>query len=139
MLLERQAHERHALPLRHVRVLVVGDQQASAEHVRRALLRWGCDARVCHTGAQALETASEYHPHVALLELDLPDLDGCEVGRSLRQQAGLDVLALVAVSGSGHDDGRRRASDAGFDLHVLDPVRPDVLHSVLARAEQSAW
>ncbi|HJT33684.1 MAG TPA: response regulator [Pirellulales bacterium] len=138
MSLERQAHDGRVLPLRHVRVLVVGDQKASAEHIRRALIRWGCDARVCQTGAEALETASQYHPHVALLELDLPDVDGCEVGRCLRQQSGQDEMALVAVSGDGCDDSRR-ASDAGFDLHLLDPVRPDVLHSVLARAEQSAW
>lgn len=138
MPLERQAHER-PLSLRHVRVLVVEDQPFSAELIRRALIRWGCDARVCQTGAEALETASEYHPHVALLEVDLPDVDGCEVGRCLREQPGHGEMALVAVTGSGRDETRRRTNDAGFDLHLLKPVRPDVLHSVLARAEQSAW
>lgn len=136
---ERPAHEKQPLPLRHVRVLVVEDQPASADAIRRALARWGCDARVCQTGAEALETASEYHPHVAVLELDLPDVDGCEVGRYLKEQSGLDDLALVAMTGSGRDDSRRRTSDAGFDLHLLKPVRPDVLHSLLARVEQSAW
>ncbi|HEX5443039.1 MAG TPA: response regulator [Pirellulales bacterium] len=138
-MLERQSLDRPALPLRHVRVLVVEDQHASAELIRQALARWGCDARVCQTGAEALETASEYHPHVALLELDLPDVDGCEVGRCLKEQSGREEMALVAVTGSGRDDTRRRTNDAGFDLHLLKPIRPDVLHSVLVRAEQSAW
>ncbi len=136
MPIERQTHQ---MSLRHVRVLLVGDQQASGELIRRALARWGCDARVCQTGAEAIETASEYQPHVALLELDLPDVDGCEVGRCLKEQSGVHEMALVGVTGSGRDDTRRRSSDAGFSLHVLKPIRPDVLHSVLARAEQSAW
>jgi len=139
MTFERQTQATQPLPLRHVRVLVVGDEQASAEPIRRALARWGCDARVCQTGAEALETASEYHPHVALLELDLPDVDGCEIGRCLKEQSGLGEMALVAVTGSDRDDTRRRTSDAGFYLHLLKPIRPDVLHSVLARADQSAW
>ena len=126
-------------PLTHVRVLVVEDQSASADLLRHTLNRWGCDSRVCQTGAEALDEASTYRPHVALLDLNLPDGDGCEVGRCLRQQSGFDQMALVAISGFAEEEDRRRSSDAGFDLHLLKPVRPDVLHSVLARVEQWAW
>ncbi|MGH7136793.1 MAG: response regulator [Pirellulales bacterium] len=126
-------------PLNHVRVLVVEDHQDSAEFLRHTLSRWGCDARVCQTGAAALDEASTYRPHVALLDLDLPDIDGCEVGRTLRQQPGLDLLALVAITGYGAEEDRQRSSDAGFDLHLQKPFRPDVLHSLLSRVEQSAW
>ena|SRR5487761_1108427 len=125
--------------LNHVRVLVVEDHPDSADLLRHTLLRWGCDARVCQTGAEALSEAFRYRPHVALLDLDLPDIDGCEVGRCLRQQPGLDNLALVAITGLAKEADRRRSSDAGFDMHLLKPVRPDVLHSVLARVEQWAW
>ncbi|HQU41783.1 MAG TPA: response regulator, partial [Pirellulales bacterium] len=103
------------------------------------LHRWGCDARVCQTGAEALDEATDYRPHVALLDLHLPDIDGCEVGRCLRQKPGLDNVALVALSGFAEAEDRRRSSDAGFDLHLLKPVRPDVLHSLLSRVEQCAW
>ena len=126
-------------PLNHVRVLVVEDQQDCAELLRHTLSRWGCDARVCQTGATALDEASTYRPHVALLDLNLPDIDGCEVGRSLRQQPGLNLVALVAITGYGTEEDRQRSSDAGFDLHLQKPFRPDVLHSLLSRVEQSAW
>ena len=126
-------------PLKHVRVLVVEDHQDSADLLRHTLNRWGCDARVCHSGAEALDEASRYQPHVALLDLNLPDIDGCEVGRTLRQQPGLDNMALVAISGHTEEEIRRRSSDAGFDLHLRKPFRPDVLHSLLERLEQSAW
>jgi CheY-like chemotaxis protein len=125
--------------LKHVRVLVVEDHADSADLLRHTLKRWGCDARICHSGAEALDQAATYQPHVALLDLNLPDIDGCEVGRSLRQQPGLDRMALVAITGVAEEEVRRRSSDAGFDLHLLKPFRPDVLHSLLARVEQSAW
>jgi CheY-like chemotaxis protein len=131
--------QRRPVKLNHVRVLVVEDHTDAAELMRSAISRLGCEARVCQTGAEALEAASDYQPHVALLDLNLPDIDGCQVGRSLRQQPGLDKMALVAISCQAGKDDWRRSNDAGFDLHVLHPVRPDVLHSVLARVEQSAW
>jgi CheY-like chemotaxis protein len=131
--------QRRPVKLNHVRVLVVEDHTDAAELMRSAVSRLGCEARVCQTGADALEAASDYQPHVALLDLNLPDIDGCQVGRSLRQQPGLDKMALVAISCQAGKDDWRRSNDAGFDLHVLHPVRPDVLHSVLARVEQSAW
>lgn len=126
-------------PLNHVRVLVVEDQPDCADLLRHTLSRWGCDARICQTGAEALDEASTYLPHVALVDLNLPDADGCDVGRCLRQQPGLDSMALVAITGYGAEEDRRRSSDAGFDLHLLKPFRPDVLHSLLSRLEQSAW
>jgi CheY-like chemotaxis protein len=125
--------------LNHVRVLVVDDQPDCVELLRHALSRWGCDSRVCQTGAEALDEASNYRPHVALLDLNLPDIDGCEVARCLRQQPGLDSVALVAITGFAEEEDRRRSSDAGFDLHLLKPFRPDVLHSLLTRLEQCAW
>lgn len=125
--------------LHHVRVLVVEDHRDSAELLRHTLNRWGCEARVCQTGAAALDEATRYQPHVALLDLNLPDIDGCEVGRCLRQKPGLDGMALVAITGIAKAEERRRSNDAGFDLHLLKPVRPDVLRSLLARVEQWAW
>jgi CheY-like chemotaxis protein len=126
-------------PLNHLRVLVVEDQPDSADFLRHTLSRWGCDARICQTGAAALDEASSYRPHVALLDLNLPDIDGCEVGRTLRQQPGLDSMTLVAITVYGDEEDRRRSTDAGFDLHLQRPFRPDVLHSLLSRVEQSAW
>lgn len=125
--------------LAHVRVLVVEDHQDSADLLRHTLARWGCDARICRSGAEALDEAARYQPHVALLDLNLPDIDGCEVGRSLRRQPGLDNMALVAITGFGEEEDRRRSTNAGFDLHLRKPFRPDVLHAILARVEQSAW
>jgi two-component system CheB/CheR fusion protein len=103
------------------------------------LLRlWGHHVRGAASGAEALEVARAYRPDVVLMEVGLPGLDGCEVARRLRQQGARPELLLVAVTGYGDEKSRRRSREAGFDLHLLKPVDPEVLHGLLAASHRDA-
>ncbi|HYH44950.1 MAG TPA: ATP-binding protein, partial [Thermoanaerobaculia bacterium] len=116
-----------------LRVLVVDDNADAAETVALLLRMWGYEARTANDGAQAFEVAAELDPEVVLLDIGLPGLDGYEVARRLRAGA-QGGARLVAMTGYGRDEDRRRALEAGFDEHLVKPVEPATLRAVLARA-----
>jgi CheY-like chemotaxis protein len=72
------------------------------------------------------------------MEMGLPGLDGCEVVRRLRQQGAHPELLVVAVTGYGDEKNRRRSREAGFDLHLVKPVDPEVLQGLLAASHRDA-
>jgi two-component system CheB/CheR fusion protein len=98
----------------------------------------GQDVRVAYEGPAALELAREFRPEVVLLDLGMPGLDGYEVARRLRQQPGLEGILLVAVTGWGQEEDRRRSREAGFDLHWVKPVEPAALRELLAHPKLGA-
>ena len=79
-----------------------------------------------------MSTAVEYHPNVVLLDIGLPELDGYEIARRLRQRSQLNDVWLVAMTGYGQDSDRQRSQDAGFDHHLVKPVDPQKLEELLA-------
>ncbi len=112
------------------RVLVVDDNVDSAETMAEILKMWGHDVHTAHDGPGALEAARAHRPDAVLLDLGLPTMDGFETARRLRQE-GLGKL-LVAVTGFGGVEDRRRATEAGFDTHLTKPVSPEALQRVLS-------
>ena len=102
-----------------------------AESLALVLRLWGHDVSVAYDGAAALEAAKTHPPEVVLLDIGLPILDGYQVARRLRQQRGLERARIVAVTGYGREEDRRKAREAGFDLHLVKPVDPKVLQEVL--------
>ena len=93
----------------------------------------GHDVRTVHGGEAALTVASTFEPEIALLDIGMPDLNGYEVARRLRlTDCGKD-LRLIALTGWGQDDDKRRARDAGFDHHLTKPVDPQRLDALLSR------
>ena len=74
----------------------------------------------------------DFGPHVVLLDIGLPEMDGYEVARRLRQHPQLKDVGLMAVTGYGQDSDRQRSKDAGFDHHMVKPVDPDYLLNLLA-------
>jgi two-component system CheB/CheR fusion protein len=116
------------------RVLVVDDNKDAAESVAMLLRLWGHTVRAAFTGPQALEAAEEYQPEIALLDIGLPGMDGYEVARQLRQRPQFQQTVLVAVTGYGQEEDRRRSEDAGFDHHLTKPVAPEALQQILAHA-----
>jgi PAS domain S-box-containing protein len=104
------------------RVLVVDDQADAAESLAMLLRAEGHEVRTAPDGAAALEAARAYHPEVILLDIGLPRMDGYEVARRIRAQAGLEDVVLVAVTGYGQEEDRRRAAAAGFDAHLVKPA-----------------
>ena len=111
------------------RILVVDDNVDSAETMAEILKLWGHEVQTAHDGAAALEAARAHRPDAVLLDVGLPVMDGYEIARRLRQE-GLAIL-LVAVTGFGTAEDRRRAEEAGFDTHLTKPVSPDALRRVL--------
>jgi CheY-like chemotaxis protein len=121
-----------------MRVLVVDDHVDGAEALAVSLRLEGHDVQVAHDGPTALADCLRRAPEMVLLDLDLADgLDGYEVARRLRMIPQLARACVVAVTGLGRQEDRRRAHDAGFDFFLLKPVDPRELQE-LARAVAGA-
>ncbi|MGH8259049.1 MAG: hybrid sensor histidine kinase/response regulator, partial [Steroidobacteraceae bacterium] len=114
-----------------VRVLVVDDNVDAADSIAMLLSLEGHEVRSVHAAHEALEAAEAFHPHVVLLDIGLPGMDGYEVARRLRSQQRIENMRLVAITGYGQQSDRERAREAGFDQHLVKPVEPDALHEVL--------
>jgi DNA-binding response OmpR family regulator len=110
----------------------VDDNRDAADSLGLLLGLDGHDVRVAYAGRQALETAREFLPDVAILDLGLPDLSGYDVAQLMRQDPVLQRVALIALTGWGQDEHKQRARDAGFDFHLTKPVDLDRLAAVLA-------
>lgn len=117
---------------RPVRVMVVEDNVDAAESLASLLRIWGHEVLVAHDGLEALEKARTYWPEVVLLDIGLPKLDGYQVARRLREDLGLEGTLLVAMTGYGQAEDRRRSREAGIHHHYVKPVEPAVLRSLLA-------
>jgi signal transduction histidine kinase/ActR/RegA family two-component response regulator len=120
-----------AAPLASLRVLVVDDNQDAAETLSFLLKQAGHEVRVAHDGPGALEMARGQRPQVVLLDIGLPGMDGYEVARALREGVGLRNAYIVAITGFGQPDDRRRAEESGFDDHLAKPVEPARLFAML--------
>jgi CheY-like chemotaxis protein len=117
------------------RVLIVDDNEDGASSLARILELAGHTTVTAHDGQQALAAAERFRPHVVLLDLGLPKLNGYEACRRLREQPwGKDVL-MVAVTGWGAETYRQRSREAGFDMHVVKPVNSDELLHLLDSAK----
>ncbi len=116
---------------RGVRVLVVEDNVDAAESLAALLRLWHHDVHVVHDGLEAIEAARRQQPEVVLLDIGLPGLDGYQVARKLRDEVGLENALLIAMTGYGQPEDRRRSREAGIQHHFVKPVEPDVLRNLL--------
>jgi PAS domain S-box-containing protein len=114
-----------------LRVLVVEDNRDAADALVEILEIWGHTARSVYDGTAALEAALELRPDVALLDIGLPGMDGYEVAASLRDQAELAEMRVVALTGYGQTEDLQRLKAARFDDHLLKPVDLKALQAVL--------
>jgi PAS domain S-box-containing protein len=116
------------------RVLVVEDDHDSAQSLAMLLKLWGHRVEVALDGTRALDSARSFEPEIVLLDIGIPGMDGYEVAGRLRSEHGAD-LKLVALTGYGREDDRKRARDAGFDWHLTKPLEPPRLREMLARLD----
>jgi len=114
-------------------VLVVEDDPDTAQSLARLLTLYGHEVRVALDGPTALQAAEDSPPDVALLDISLPGIDGYRVARELRDQDRPKRPLIVAVSGHGSEEDRRLSREAGIDLHLVKPVEPGPLQSLLKR------
>jgi CheY-like chemotaxis protein len=120
-----------------LRILVVDDNVDAADSVAWLFRQQSHDVRTTHDGRSAIGLATEFRPQVVVLDLGLPQLDGYEVSRRLRTLPDTRDALIIAVSGYGQDEDRRRSSQAGFDHHFIKPVDFQTLLGVLREAEDN--
>ena len=113
------------------RVLVVDDNVDAADSTAALLELWGHQARAVYDGPAALQAVRELCPHVVLLDIGLPGMTGYEVARQLRQMTNCPIELLAAMTGYGQDEDRRRAAEAGFDIHLTKPLDPARLREIV--------
>jgi len=114
------------------RVLVVDDYPDSAEVVRTLIELLGHEARIASSGRAALAEAYGFDPTIVILDLGLPDINGCEVARALRARRGGQHLHIAALSGWGHHDRRQAALSAGCDQYVVKPANATKIRTILS-------
>lgn len=124
-------------PHRRRRVLLVEDNVDAAEMLAALLKLEGFETAVAHDGLTALDAAEWHHPDAILIDIGLPGIDGYEVARRLRAREDFDRVTLVAVTGYGQDEDRRRAASAGFDQHLVKPVTLDAILPWLDRRPET--
>ena len=106
-------------------------ESAVAESLALLLRSWGCQVHVVHDGESALAQAARDLPDVVLLDIGLPGMDGIEVCRRIRREPWGGAIKIVAVTGWGQDEDRRKSMEAGFDHHLVKPIEYGELESVL--------
>ncbi len=120
------------------RVLVVDDDHDVADSFSMLLQTFGVDTCVVYSGPAAIDALSEFMPRLAFVDIGMPDVDGYETARRIRQLPQGKNLTLAALSGWGNVDDRRRSVEAGFDHHFVKPIDMTALESLLASVRISA-
>jgi CheY-like chemotaxis protein len=123
------------------RVLVVDDVRASALTLAMMLERIGQEVAVAHDGTTAIKHVAAHRPDIIFLDIAMPEMNGYEVAHALRADEGASRAVLIALTGYGNAEARRKSSEAGFDHHLTKPTSIDELTELLrslATAERSS-
>jgi CheY-like chemotaxis protein len=123
-------------PVNGLRVVVADDNRDAADSLAVLLRALGNEVSVAYDGIEAVEVARVFRPHVIMLDIGMPRLDGYGAAREIRKDTRAADVKLVALTGWGQDDDRKRAHAAGFDAHLVKPADLDALRRVLADARQ---
>jgi len=115
----------------HLRVLVVDDNEDAARALALLLGHYEFEVSVAFDGESAVAEADRTHPQIAILDIGLPGMDGCDVARWIRSQAWGAGVSLIALSGWGQEADRVRSREAGIDVHLVKPADAAELLRVL--------
>jgi signal transduction histidine kinase/DNA-binding response OmpR family regulator len=118
-------------------ILIVDDNHDVADSTAMLLRAVGWKVHLAYDGEEAIRSARMLHPDAVLLDIGLPGVDGYQVAERIRAEPGNQAPLIVAVSGYGQEEHRRRSKRAGFDHHVVKPIDPTVLTQLLASALHS--
>jgi two-component system CheB/CheR fusion protein len=125
-----------AVPARQLKILIVEDQPALALMLSRLLQRHGHMVRAVSDGPSALDAVPAFHPDIMFLDIGLPGMSGYEVAEQLNRLTGDDRPMLVALTGYGRDEDRKRCLEAGFDRHLVKPVSASDLDEIFVEAQR---
>jgi PAS domain S-box-containing protein len=123
---------------RALRVLVVDDNVSATQILEILIQESGHLVRIAHTGPTALAAALDYRPDVMLMDIGLPELNGFEVAKWIRQQPVLRDIVLVAITGYGQESDRQHSQEAGFDHHLVKPADFEKVRQILAAVSEKA-
>jgi CheY-like chemotaxis protein len=121
-----------------LRVLVIDDNVDGAEALCAVLSSMGCETAIAFGGAQGLAAAAAFDPDLALIDLEMPDMSGCEVARQLRAPPAHSAARLICLTGRSHPEDQRLCAEAGFDDFYTKPVWPDTLVELVVTAKAAA-
>jgi len=113
------------------RILVVDDNRDAAKSLAIMLRVMGNQSKTANDGLEALEVAAAFQPDLILLDIGMPKLNGYDTARQIRQQSWGKYVVLVALTGWGQEDDRRKSQEAGFDLHMVKPIQLQDLEKLL--------
>jgi PAS domain S-box-containing protein len=116
---------------RRRRLMVIDDNKDAAESMSMLFELWGHEVICVYDGRAALETAAKYRPDAVFLDIGLPGMDGYEIAERFRELPESQRTVLVAITGYGQEEDRRRSREAGIDHHLVKPVSPETLHKLL--------
>ena len=121
-----------------LRILIVDDNRTIVESLKMLLDMKGNTTQAAYDGLEAVELAERWRPEVILLDIGLPKMDGYEVCRRIRREPWGRGMMVFAVTALGHDDAVTKSQHSGFDMHLVKPVEPEILLTVLdvARAQR---
>ena len=117
---------------------MVDDNVDAAESTAAFLRLEGHEVKAVHDGLQALSSLKVFDPHVVVLDIGLPGLDGYAVARQLRERGDTSHVLLIALTGYGQKEDRQRAADAGFDYHFVKPADPREIQAAIERGRNTA-
>ncbi|WP_427306370.1 hybrid sensor histidine kinase/response regulator [Cupriavidus sp. H39] len=118
------------------RILLVDDNRDAADSLAMLLEMCGHEVTIAYDGSEALHVAPRCRPHIALIDLAMPGMDGYEVVRAMRGVAGTESTRFVALTGFGQPADRQHTEAAGFDAHLVKPVELETLFGTIARLRQ---
>jgi CheY-like chemotaxis protein len=120
------------------RILVVDDSPYVADATARLITVCGYETRVAYSGREALEQVSAFLPHMVLMDIGMPDLNGYETATVIRRQQQSAEILLVAVTCLDQEQDKQRAYESGFNLHVPKPIGLTTLYGLLAMLQKGA-
>ncbi|HEY5897618.1 MAG TPA: ATP-binding protein [Burkholderiales bacterium] len=120
--------------VRPYRILVADDNRDAADSLAGMLRLGGHDVRIVYDGREAVQLAESFRPELALLDIGMPRMNGYDAARAIKEKAASDLM-LVALTGWGQPEDKRRSREAGFDYHFVKPLDPAVLERILTQNE----
>jgi signal transduction histidine kinase/ActR/RegA family two-component response regulator len=128
---------RKVMTPRRLKVLVVDDNHDAAESLSMLLQLKGHEVRMAYDGENAVQLAADFRPHTVLLDLGMPKMNGYDACRRIRDHEWGAQMTLIAVTGWGQEEDRRKSTDAGFDGHLVKPVDPEALDELSTQLQSS--
>jgi signal transduction histidine kinase/ActR/RegA family two-component response regulator len=119
------------------RIVVVDDLADAADSLAAMLAMMGHDTRTAYDGVEAVQAVAAFKPDVVFLDIGLPKMNGYDAARAIRSSPDGNRVTLVALTGWGQEQDRRRAADAGFDHHLTKPVDPQTVEELISRLDQT--